>query len=535
MAAADPGTSDGTKMSTFKEDNGHDAALSEKVADLKAGDPLRHTITGNAEDILGLQDLDPALNAKMHLVNDAIDEIGWTNYHWKLFVLNGFGYAVDSLVLLLQGNIATPAFKEFGEVGYSAGLNVSVYAGMLTGAVFWGLGADMIGRRWAFNISLFVCSAATIVAGAAPSWASLGFFIAMIGFGGGGNLVLDTTVFLEYLPSNKQWVLTLLACWWGLGQAVTGFICWGFLVPAKWNCEVATDCPRESNQGWRYVMYTAGALVFAMSVARITVIRFKETPKYRLGAGEDRELVETLQSMAREYDRPCSLTVEQLEACGPVQGAHSESRVSFRETAVHLSGLFATRKIGISTSLIWLSWTLIGLAYPLFYVFLSSYLETRGAYEGVGDFAKWRNYTLTNISGIFGPVLAGYMCDVRVLGRRYTMVIGALLTMAFFFAYTAVTTPDQDVGFSCAIGFCINIYYGCLYAYTPEVLPSAHRATGNGVAVACNRVMGIVSSVVATTADTRTVAPIYVCAALYLAMAVVAVVFPFEPYGRRSS
>ena len=37
---------------------------------------------------------------------------------------------------------------------------------------------------------------------------------------GGGNLILDTTVFLEYLPSNKQWLLTLLACWWGIGQMV---------------------------------------------------------------------------------------------------------------------------------------------------------------------------------------------------------------------------------------------------------------------------------------------------------------------------
>lgn len=83
--------------------------------------------------------------------------------------------------------------------------------------------------KGAFNISLFICSAAAIVAGAAPNWASLGFFISLIGFGGGGNLILDTTVFLEYLPSHKQWVLTFLASWWGLGQAITGFIAWGFL------------------------------------------------------------------------------------------------------------------------------------------------------------------------------------------------------------------------------------------------------------------------------------------------------------------
>lgn len=42
---------------------------------------------------------------------------------------------------------------------------------------------------------------------------------------------------------------------------------------------------------------------------------------------------------------------------------------------------------------------------------------------------------------------------------------------------------------------------GTLYAYTPEVLPSAHRGTGNGIAIGWNRVMGILSAVIATVAD----------------------------------
>lgn len=76
---------------------------------------------------------------------------------------------------------------------------------------------------------------------------------------------------------------------------------------------------------------------------------------------------------------------------------------------------------------------------------------------------------ITNVVGIFGPVLAGFMCNWKYLGRRYTMVIGALLSMAFFFAYSAVRTAAQNLGFTCAIYFTVNIYYGTLYAYTPEV------------------------------------------------------------------
>jgi len=115
------------------------------------------------------------------------------------------------------------------------------------------------------------------------------------------------------------------------------------------------------------------------------------------------------------------------------------------------------------------------------------------------------------------------------------MVVGALCSMAFFFAYTQVRNESQNLRFSCAIAFFTDVYYGCLYAYTPEVLPSAHRATGNGVAVACNRVMGIISAIIATYANTDTAVPIYVCAALFLVMAIVSASFPFEPYGKRSS
>lgn len=134
-------------------------------------------------------------------------------------------------------------------------------------------------------------------------------------------------------------------------------------------------------------------------------------------------------------------------------------------------------------------------------VFLPAYLSSRGAAFGEpSPYITWRNYTLVNFSGIWGPVLAGYMCHTR-LGRKYTMVIGALVTMAFFFAYTQVRTAVQNVAFTCIINFCLNIYYGTLYAYTPEVLPSAHRGTGNGIAIAWNRVMGILSAVIATVAD----------------------------------
>lgn len=122
-----------------------------------------------------------------------------------------------------------------GQVGlefnpsYKRGGQVALYVGLLMGALFWGIGADIVGRKWAFNLSLFLASIFAIISGAAPSYVSWCSFVALSAFGAGGNLVLDTTVFLEFLPSSKHWMVTLMALWWGVGQAIAGLFAWAFI------------------------------------------------------------------------------------------------------------------------------------------------------------------------------------------------------------------------------------------------------------------------------------------------------------------
>lgn len=360
----------------------------------------------SSRDLLSLESLDPVLDAKMHLINDAIDQIGMTGYQWRLFCLNGFGYAVDSLVLLLQSIIATQAAYEFNP-GFKNGLTIAVYVGMLVGALFWGLSADVIGRKYAFNVSLLICSIFSIVAGASPNWVVLGLFVCLSAFGAGGNLVLDTAVFLEYLPSKNAYLVTLMAAWWGLGQLIAGLFAWAYMPnfscgdPAK----TGIACNWGNNAGWRYVWFTSGAFVFVLSIARVTVLRLRETPKYLVGEGRDEEVVETLQFIAKKYNRTCSLTLEDMQACGVTGAATNHVRqgskrfhLSFSEVGNHVKGLFSTRKLATSTSLIWFSWLLIGLAYPLFNVFLPQYISTRGvSLGGLSDYEVWRNYAITNL------------------------------------------------------------------------------------------------------------------------------------------
>lgn len=73
-------------------------------------------------------------------------------------------------------------------------------------------------------------------------------FCDVYSFGSGGNLVLDTTVFLEYLPSNKQWLLTLMACWWGLAYVIVAAFCWPIFSDPRLACSAEQAiCTKEEN------------------------------------------------------------------------------------------------------------------------------------------------------------------------------------------------------------------------------------------------------------------------------------------------
>lgn len=125
---------------------------------------------------------------------------------------------------IAAGNVT----QEFNPSYIKAG-QLSTYVGLLVGSLFWGISADIIGRKWAFNLTLLTTAIFTIVGGAAPTYWCWCLFVAISGFGSGGNLVLDTTCFLEYLPHKQTYLVTLMAAWWGVGQTIPGLFAWAYL------------------------------------------------------------------------------------------------------------------------------------------------------------------------------------------------------------------------------------------------------------------------------------------------------------------
>ncbi|KAK6202541.1 inorganic phosphate transporter [Scheffersomyces amazonensis] len=472
----------------------------------------------------------------MKLVNDAIDEIGFTPYHLKLFFLNGMGYATDSQLGYIESSVRTYVNYQFG---YTYPIsNEMVGAGLLVGALFWGFSADLIGRRTAFNCSLFLSAVLIILNGAMGTMATYCIFMFLSMFATGGNLVLDTCVFLEYLPHKDQWLLTFFAFFWSIGQTVAVLLAYAFL--PNYSCSSADDCPSHENRGWRYVFYVNGAIVLVLAILRVTVIRLQETPKFLVSNNRDEEAIKVLQGIATKYGRSCSLTIEDLSQYGEIESnddyrKHRTLGGIFTLIKHHVQILFSNKKVARSTSLVYLSWFLLGISYPLYSNFLPVYLATRGNNISASTTSGvYRDNVVGNISSMGGPIIAGALLYFfPVLGRRGVLCIGGITGMALLFGYTAVKNHTQNVALSSASYAGIYIYYACLYAYTPEVFPAAARATGNAIAIACTRVAACIVPVIAYYSNTSSSVPIWICGAFVGIIGLLALLLPFEPSKHR--
>ncbi|KAI9842013.1 MAG: hypothetical protein M1838_003316 [Thelocarpon superellum] len=504
-------------------------------------DSVAHTtaIDGIAPDpTLPPGTIDPVYEAKAHVLNNAIQEIGMGRYQWQLFGVIGFGWASDNLWPVATSLILTPVTNEF-KAPKPPLLSLSQNIGLLVGAIFWGFGCDIFGRRWAFNLTLGITSVFGLIAAGSPNFAAIGVFAALWSVGVGGNLPVDSAIFLEFLPGTHQYLLTVLSVFWALAQLLETLIAWPLL--GNLTCqETATTCTRSENVGWRYFMIVMGGLALIMFIIRFFLFHLYESPKFLMGRGKDAAAVEVVHEVARRNGKTSSLVLADLEKHDTQGQQGTDAAAALRRKLeklnfTHVRALFANPRLAWSTSLIILIWGFIGLGYPLYNAFLPYIQAQRGVKFGDGStYITYRNQLIIAVLGVPGALIGGALVELRRFGRKGTLSVSTALTGVFLFASTTATTSDALLGWNCAFSFMSNVMYAVLYAYTPEIFPTKDRGTGNALTATANRVFGIMAPIVAIYANLQTSAPVYVSGALFIAAGFLVVLLPFEPRGKAS-
>ncbi|KAL1893707.1 hypothetical protein Sste5346_006205 [Sporothrix stenoceras] len=547
--ASEPAVHDSEKVGavgrTDKVDNEND----KNIDDLHPS----NTSVASAELLLPIGDVDPVYAAKAHVLNHAIQSIGMGKYQWQLFAVVGFGWASDNLWPIVTSLIFTPITNEF-QPSRPPLLTLAQNLGLLAGAVFWGFGCDIFGRRFAFNATLGLAAVWGLIAAGSPNFAAIGIFDAFWSFGVGGNLPVDSAIFLEFLPASHQYLLTVLSVDWALAQVVANLVAWPLL--GNFTCQedvaAAGNCTRGANMGWRYFVIAMGGLTLVMFGIRFLCFTIYESPKYLMGRGLDEEAVRVVHEVARRNGKTSELTLADLQACEPegyinpaaasnnTRAVRSNATAAIRRKlaevdADRIKALFVSRRLALSTGLIMTVWALIGLAYPLYNAFLPYIQATRGADFGDGStYLTYRNSLIVAVLGVPGALLGGYLVELPRFGRKGTLALSTAVTGVFLYGSTTAVTSNALLGWNCAFSFSSSIMYAVLYSFTPELFPTPQRGTGNALAATCNRVFGIMAPIIAMFANLQTSAPVYTSGALFLAAGVLVLIMPFESRGKQA-
>lgn len=139
--------------------------------------------------------------------------------------------------------------------------------------IFFQVLVDIIGRKWAFNLTCFFSAVFGLSLGGCNTYNAFLVITACIGFGVGGNIPIDTTICLEFIPRNRRFLLALLSIFQPIGVVITCAVAYGFIpnyscspnfsepnpLPSCHNVPDGEPCCRQAdNRGWRYLMFTLG-------------------------------------------------------------------------------------------------------------------------------------------------------------------------------------------------------------------------------------------------------------------------------------
>lgn len=468
-------------------------------------------------------------------------------FHYKILMVSGLGWAFDSMDTGIIAFLMPRLIHEWGLSGTEVGWLGSIgLIGMALGAVTSGTLADVIGRKRVFAWTVFLYSLATALCAVAPNYEWLLIFRFLVGVGLGGELPVAATLMTEYIPTAVRGrFIVILESFWAVGWLLAAAIAY-FLVP---------------HTGWRFAF-----LVGALPALYIGLIRahLPESVRYLLRKGridEARAIVTAieeeqcpiashaavvanqrkrnskllsknniLESNIIEVNKAGSIEKEMKSPCtGVVEKDNNiittDAKKDGKETITKGPGALWQPSLRRRTVMLWLAWFGIVFSYYGIFMWLPSLVYQQGF-----SVVKTSEY-------VFFMTIAqlpGYMCAAWLVehwGRKYTLSVFLLGSgvASYFFGHAGTVTVLLISG---ALMSFFNLgAWGVMYAYTPELYPTAIRGLGCGWAAGVGRIGGMVAPMlvgVLLTAQWDMRHIFYVFAAMFVIIAVVVITLGTE-------
>lgn len=372
--------------------------------------------------------------------------------HLRLLLLLGLGWALDAMDVGLIGFTLPALIREFGLSPAQAGLLGSAgLLGMLLGAALGGRLADRLGRKAVVGYSLFLAGAGSLLTALAPGVGWLFLFRFLTGVGLGAELPVAASLMGEMSPrAHRGRMVVLLEAFWALGWLLAALL--GYLLVPSW--------------GWR-AAFLAGALpVLYAAYLRLSL---PESPRFLLAQGRVREAEAVVAAWEKAFPGPLPEPV-------PLPPPKPLPYKALFQPPLRRRTLF-----------IGLAWLALNAGYYGAFIWLPSLLVA----QGYGLVRSLEYVLLITLAQVPGYLLAAFL--VERLGRRPVLVGFLGLSALFAYLLGQAQGPGQVLLFGALLSFFNLGAWGAVYAYTPELFPTALRGSGAGFAAALGRVGGVLA------------------------------------------
>jgi putative MFS transporter len=382
----------------------------------------------------------------------------------RLLAMGGLGYTFDGMDGALVAFIMAPVMALWSLTNQQTGaVGSSVLVGYLFGAFLAGTLGDLIGRRLVMMYALALYSICTLVAACSMNWEFLFWSRVVSGVGLGAESAIIAPFLSEFVQSKfRGRFIGSLAGFFSfgyVGAALLGY----FVVPSH-------------SEGWRIAqILTALPIVMLLWWRRA----LPESPRYLMQRGRSAEAEQVVAKMEASFVREGKTLAPFENVQIPAMGARKAGTFFQNLAALWGPGMVRT------TSMVWILWISITFAYYGFFTWIPTLLVK----EGMTITKSFGYSIIIYLAQIPGYYSAAFVCEK--LDRKWTIVLYMLLGGVSAYFLSGARSNNMITLFGFCLSFFMNGTYAGIYAYTPELYPTAFRTTGMGVASSFGRIGGL--------------------------------------------
>ncbi len=395
---------------------------------------------------------------------DELDRIPWNKFHRRISIALGLGWGMDAFEVTLVGSILGVLGPLWHLDGFALSAILGVwFAGIMLGALGFGLLADRFGRRAVFLASLMIYGIATFATAFAPGIVILLLLRFIAGVGVGAEYSAVNAAIAELIPSAKRgFAASFVMNFWSVGTLFAALLSWLLfsLMPADF--------------AWR-IVFACGGLV-ALSTLWLRR-ELPESPRWLLAQGRVPEAEAIIAAMKRG------------QASSPSHGIRSGKFVRVKSHLIADLRTLVTRHKAVLALGCVLDFAEAGGYYGLFaFLPLAVLPNLHLAATALPPFY---------IAGSLGALLGGTIVSLLLdrLGRKpvVSFCYGATALACLGFAALAPAGAAEVIMGFVVVNMLATASWVGAYPTFSELFPTNLRASGIGISVAVGRIGALIS------------------------------------------